>query len=503
MASEQQSPPPSSPPQPTTTLGFDTGADADANNEPSLGPHADLSSPLGSPMEEEAAPLSSTTDGDDDDDNNHNHSSSNHNPNPHDEENTHRCFICLTDEPEETLSRADWVTPCGCTLEGHQACLLDWIADLEAQGKELWCPLCHGPIRLSGERRSAAVRLHQALGLALANWSPTVVLAFLGAGTVAGSAAYGFEALELFAGPDVAASFLLRDKPVSPFPPELQRRVPALSLDGGWFALRALSSVHFGPLCVLPLIGPALMIQSQAVGWNSLIDPKTQAISWPPTMQQAFTLLPAVQSSYTILYNEFLGRLEKKWEKMAKRPYTPQARENGAATAIGAAEPGVVAVPPPPTPGAEAQAANHHEDDNNHQHEDAAEDGDDDAAAAPLANRNGIRVEVDGVEDMWMVSFVAGALLWPGVCYGMGALMRLLLPRRFVTRPTAAAAAGGKGPITTTGLLQERWGRSLVGGCLFVVLKDAFSLYVKYRRAMDRPHRRVRNVDRSRVRNRK
>lgn len=232
-------------------------------------------------------------------------------------------------------------------------------------------------------------------------------------------------------------------------------------------------------------------MQLQAVGWNSLIDPKTQAISWPPTIQQAFTLLPAVQSSYTILYNRFLGRLERRWEKMAKRPYTLRAGENGGAA---------TAPPqPPPIPGVEVQAALN--DDNNDGAADADDDDDDAApAAAPAANRNGIQVEVNGVEDMWMVSFVAGALLWPGVCYGMGALMRMLLPRRFVTRPTAVAGSS-KAPITATGLLQERWGRSLVGGCLFVVLKDAFSLYVKYRRAMDRPHRRVRNVDRSRVRN--
>lgn len=84
------------------------------------------------------------------------------------------------------------------------------------------------------------------------------------------------------------------------------------------------------------------------------------------------------------------------------------------------------------------------------------------------------------------VNFLAGALVWPGVCYGMGELLRMVLPSRFTTRPLL-------GP--NTGILQERWGRSLVGGCLFVVLKDAFFLWVKYRRMMNRASRRIKNAD--------
>jgi len=86
-----------------------------------------------------------------------------------------------------------------------------------------------------------------------------------------------------------------------------------------------------------------------------------------------------------------------------------------------------------------------------------------------------------------VLNFFAGALLWPTVSYSVGNLLRMTLPKTWVTRPSS-------GPIT--GLLQERWGRSLVGGCLFVVLKDAFFLYTKYRRAINRPYRRIRSVAR-------
>ena len=51
----------------------------------------------------------------------------------------------------------------------------------------------------------------------------------------------------------------------------------------------------------------------------------------------------------------------------------------------------------------------------------------------------------------------------------------------------------GAGRIAGRRLLQEKWGRSLVGGCLFVVLKDAVMLYARWR--MVEMHRKRRVVD--------
>ena len=50
-------------------------------------------------------------------------------------------------------------------------------------------------------------------------------------------------------------------------------------------------------------------------------------------------------------------------------------------------------------------------------------------------------------------------------------------------------------PVKSPGLLQQRWGRSVVGGCLFVVLRDALMLYVKWRMARMQRERRVLNYD--------
>lgn len=86
-----------------------------------------------------------------------------------------------------------------------------------------------------------------------------------------------------------------------------------------------------------------------------------------------------------------------------------------------------------------------------------------------------------------VINSIVTSLLLPAISYGAGELIRLAAPRAWVTRPWRRPA---------TGLLQERWGRSLVGGCLFVVLKDALALYTKYRRVQVKANRRVRNVER-------
>lgn len=49
------------------------------------------------------------------------------------------------------------------------------------------------------------------------------------------------------------------------------------------------------------------------------------------------------------------------------------------------------------------------------------------------------------------------------------------------------------------GLLQQVWGRSLAGGALYVVFRDFFRLYVKYRKADAKSYRRVQNFDRKKA----
>lgn len=82
-----------------------------------------------------------------------------------------------------------------------------------------------------------------------------------------------------------------------------------------------------------------------------------------------------------------------------------------------------------------------------------------------------------------VASTVMGALFLPTISSFMGDLLKVALPRDWVTKKSVRAGA--------TGLLQEKWGRSIVGGCLFVVLKDAILLYCKWKKARDFGKKRV------------
>lgn len=85
-----------------------------------------------------------------------------------------------------------------------------------------------------------------------------------------------------------------------------------------------------------------------------------------------------------------------------------------------------------------------------------------------------------------LVNGVVTAITFPLVCWGAGEILRHALPDNWITRTHPRA----------TGLLQEQWGRSLVGGMVFIVARDAVNLYTKHRRVEVRKHRRVRNVPR-------
>jgi hypothetical protein len=79
---------------------------------------------------------------------------------------------------------------------------------------------------------------------------------------------------------------------------------------------------------------------------------------------------------------------------------------------------------------------------------------------------------------------IMGALLFPAVAAAMGEVLKVSLPAKWVGRGVGVGVGG-------RGLLMEKWGRSFVGGCLFVVLKDVVTLYCKWRKAKDFGKRKV------------
>ncbi|KAI1817910.1 hypothetical protein GGS20DRAFT_423060 [Poronia punctata] len=383
--------------------------------------------------------------------------------------NTRRCFVCLADEPETTLP-VDWSTPCECSLEGHQECLLAWVTDLEAQGKEVKCPVCKSPIVVT-ERYDLAIQLSNALQSKFSRWSPRILLGFIASGTLFSSSLYGINAISWFAGPEAASDFLLQTKDTTFL--RLIRRIPQE---------QPINLVHFS---ILPLIAPALILNRMNIAdvvtlptsliYASLFDHPSKVLSWPPSPDRVMALYPVLKSAYFHMHHAISTRLEKSWATKARIINSEQGSHHHT----------MHDVAPQPEPAVAAMNILDLEIDI----QIGEPDDDDDNNGDGLVDNGGL----PRYRTADPINFIAGALLWPGVCYGAGELLRRLLPTRFISKPSSSAPP--------TGLLQERWGRSLIGGCLFVVLKDAFFLYIKYKKMMNRPYRKIKNSDKRNIRN--
>lgn len=109
--------------------------------------------------------------------------------------------------------------------------------------------------------------------------------------------------------------------------------------------------------------------------------------------------------------------------------------------------------------------------------------------AAPAPRR--IRREHHIVSTTSLADAILGALIFPSIAAAVGEALKYALPHAWVTAPRV-----GK----PTGFLQARWGRSILGGCLFVGVKDAVMLYVRWRMAQNHRMRRVLDYNRAKDR---
>lgn len=101
-------------------------------------------------------------------------------------------------------------------------------------------------------------------------------------------------------------------------------------------------------------------------------------------------------------------------------------------------------------------------------------------AARPegAAPRRQQRLNRQNLSSGSILNSTMGALFFPVISSVMGDLLKYALPAKWVNRGVAFKYG-------SRGILQEKWGRTVVGGCLFVLLKDAIVLYCKWKKARD------------------
>ncbi|KAF2135922.1 uncharacterized protein K452DRAFT_280811 [Aplosporella prunicola CBS 121167] len=460
---------------------------------------------------------------------------------PHNEDDDPRkCWICFNDETEDMPGASEWRNPCPCALVAHEDCLLDWVASQEApnvrrqagRGSKITCPQCKHEIHLKRPRSLVVDSVR-----AMERLSGIFILP----GTVGVLGYTVYQACFMHGVSTVYALFGLEDgyrilQPLHEAPSMARGRAyesVALAAVSRFFQHARL---HFGLSAIPPILVASRVSIADSIlpilpviflASSSGSDQMLGLGHWPPSAALSFSLLPYIRGAYNTYMEKVWGERQRRWLKEVQ----PRAGEadaeagegGGAGGAAGAGDddalnmeddgddifdihvnfdimddladhlPGGWAprgrahpLDAPPLPDDHVNAhVREHLHDHDHDHAHAAPAPDPPRAQQPQPERRNLVFQTTNVADT-----VLGALVFPYIAAGVGELLKLSLPKAWVTAPAGGARA--------TGLLQSRWARSLLGGCLFVAAKDAVLLYVKWKMARNHRKRRVLDWDKKR-----
>ncbi|KAF4585383.1 RING finger domain protein [Ophiocordyceps camponoti-floridani] len=467
-----------------------------------------------------------------------------------------RCFICLTDE-DATDPPDSWVDPCPCTLEAHQDCMLSWVTDCERSGKPLLCPVCKSVIELESPW-DPIVAVSSAIQRRFSRASPYLLISGVSTGVQFSLQMYGALAMWTFAGRDSTMRFLLgTDATMDVHAVQggsLKERVlKALTM------MNVAPVLVFARL--FPCLSHRVFCPTASIyGMYQLIHDDS-FLSWPPSPKLVMTAFPYVQASYHYLWARIVLPYEVRLNRQLMGlpvveltgQQAPEGRarveRNGGGGVLGFLQ-GVVDVLEPE----DGRHEMNHLDELLHELHEEGEDDDDDQQgelrgeimvqvqighagggqapiqaaqlvaegeppAAANEDENGDDEENDDAEEEQegheapqpppfrgmglamalssLTNSVVDALLLPVISMALGEALRMMLPRSW-TAVQSRSPWRRFGIVGRPGLLQQQWGRSLMGGCLFIVFKDVLRLYSKSRRVAAMGSRRVRNVERQR-----
>lgn len=396
-----------------------------------------------------------------------------------------KCWICYADETEDTPLNSEWRSPCPCNLVAHESCLLDWLADMESPTSprrtgttaKMTCPQCKAEIRIA-RPRSLVVDFVQAVERMLGRMVLPGV-AFTLAGTVwAGCCAHGVASMYLVFGREELGR-MLESGSQRGWNPRLNVGVPLIPL------VLIFSRTRYAE-GLLPVI-PVLFFATHQPGRHEL-----ELDMWPPSPAVTFAALPYVKGFYNLLYERLFGKLEKKWlAEVQPRAGEDDHQDNQGGNNI--EEDGDVLMEIELQVGV-GNLQEHLRGGLRNQQANAAEGGEGAQAADQQQGDGEGGNEIMGRQDNIihesnsLADTVLGALLFPAISASMGGLLKMALPKSWTTMPCSYEKA-------KTGLLQTKWGRSVVGGCLFVLIKDALVLYCRWKLAQSHRKRRVLNYD--------
>ncbi|PVI07293.1 hypothetical protein DM02DRAFT_512652 [Periconia macrospinosa] len=465
-----------------------------------------------------------------------------------------RCWICFTDETEDEETTSEWRSPCPCVLVAHERCLLDWIADMEAPSArrragenagKILCPQCKSEIRLERPKSLVVETVRLADKITGSLLVPGLIFV-VGAAAYAGLSLAGEHTIYQIFGPEDGVRILapLYQPPTPEESSALQRVLNHVRhnwrLDVGLpiIPTALIASRTTIADSVLPFL-PLVFFASSTAGGDDLLQ-----LSWPPSAAFTVAALPYLRGVYNTYYQRVWAPYEKRWLKEVQpRSGTEGEQEvqdnhehdhaqeilhaigqdedeaededhvgmnleidfeilgdwdNGGADAENNNNDNQDdAIPAAAAAAPAAQAPNQNPP--LHMDNDDAEAApapapqiprnrpnpqQQPAAQPPQRRRQRQRNErVIGFSPLGLADNILGALLFPSIAALVGEALKHALPKSWTTPPAF--------PAKPTGFLQNRWGRSIVGGCLFVGVKDAVMLYVRWRILQNHRRRRV------------
>ncbi|MCJ1286953.1 hypothetical protein MMC26_006300 [Xylographa opegraphella] len=397
------------------------------------------------------------------------------------EDEPRKCWICFADETEDTPESSAWRSPCPCALVAHESCLLDWVADLEAPTSrkrlgaptKIQCPQCKKDLTIARPRSYVVEGVNAAERVAGKLVLPGI-FATLAGSLFTGCWIHGLSSVYLIFGRD-DFKYLMGVDSGEGISAKWGIGLPLVPV----VLVLSRTSIADNILPVLPILFFATQLPDGHAGPMEL---------WPPSAAMTIATLPYVRGAYNEFYKRVFAAREQRWLKEVQ----PRAGE----TNDGVQNDG---------PGRdndgdhddaniafqldlELQIFEEEEPQPQQPGQGAAQEGgevnaDQGQNQRPAPQAPNLLISTNRVADA-----VVGALCFPVIASVMGKLIEVGLPRSW-TVPS--------GVRHRPGLLQTRWGRSIIGGCLFVVMKDTLLLYSRYRIAQDHRKRRVVDYDRS------
>ena len=414
-----------------------------------------------------------------------------------------RCWICFADETEDTPTSTAWRSPCPCALTAHESCLLDWVADLEApnrkgkRGSKIQCPQCKAEIAIARPKSWVIEVVRAAERVTGKLIFPVLTASVLGC-VVLGLTIHGIWTVRVvFGKQDLLAICNIHD---------------GLSV----VSQEQMPSSQF--LVSLPLI-PIVLILSRTTLADSVLPllplaylagrrPTVQRDTlWPPSAGLAFASLPFARALYNTLHKRFVLPRQTAWLKeiQPRSGEDSDGIEEGGHAGLDDRDEGDGEAVVDIELGVEVVMDDDHDDRRNQGQEanephqllpaphidqgQAAPQPQEEPLAPPAIDAGGFPALANRQQNIILSTtrlgdLIVGALLFPAVSTAMGQLIALSFPHSWVSSP---------GSVRPSGMLQSRWGRTIVGGCAFVVMKDVVLGYSRYRLAHD--HRRRRVID--------